>query len=412
MKRLLYLFLLVACSNIYAQINFEPGYFIDNKGLKKECLIKNVAWKNNPVTFDYKLSENAEAQQALLKDVASFEVSGYKFIRFTVQMDRSSNQIDYLASNRSFNPVAATVFLKVLIEGTINLYSYEEGNLVKYFVSTGSHTEAEVTQLLFKKYVDDGSILENNYYQQQLLNFMRDEAYPVSTFEKLQYTKDRLTKIILKYNGSKGEVSDMTQTQNKGSFNLKVTAAAGLASISTTDVVYRYAAMDGTGYGAVDYDFKSAVQVGIGLEAECVLPFNNNKWSLFANPSLQFCTVSDDVRTTFGGTVTTRNWEIKYNVLEIPFGARHYMYLNSNAKIYLEAAYNLAVLVGNTSIDRNGAKLYDVSTSSNFALGAGFSYKSKMGIGVRYHLNRELLQYNIASATYSSIGLILNYKIL
>ena len=51
------LFLLIAIlyqTASFAQINFEPGYIINNQGVKTECFIRNVAWKNSPVTFDYK----------------------------------------------------------------------------------------------------------------------------------------------------------------------------------------------------------------------------------------------------------------------------------------------------------------------------------------------------------------------
>jgi len=55
MKKLFtFLLMLTACFT-YSQINYEAGYFIDNNGKKTECLIKNVAWKNSPLNFEYKL---------------------------------------------------------------------------------------------------------------------------------------------------------------------------------------------------------------------------------------------------------------------------------------------------------------------------------------------------------------------
>ncbi|NQX83980.1 MAG: class I tRNA ligase family protein [Mycoplasmataceae bacterium] len=43
-----------------AKIKFEQGYFINNQGVKIECLIKNTDWRNNPSNFLHKLSEKGD----------------------------------------------------------------------------------------------------------------------------------------------------------------------------------------------------------------------------------------------------------------------------------------------------------------------------------------------------------------
>ncbi|WP_116788042.1 hypothetical protein [Flavobacterium psychrotrophum] len=409
MKKSLLFIAILAPIVMLAQIKFEAGNFTGNNNNTTNCFIKNLAWKNTPDSFEYKLSENGEIKTALLKDVASFEVGGYQFTRFIVDIDRSEKSIQSLTSDKVFHPENTTIFLKILVEGTINLYSYEDGNLVKYFISTGNHENAK--QLLYKQYLKDSSILENNLYKQELINIMRDEGYSITTFERLQYNKESLSRLIIKYNTDKGTVTDHTQTQNKTSFNFKVTASTGLASLKTSGAVYRYGGIGGGGYSTVNYNFGNAIVPGFGFEAECVLPFNNNKWSLFVNPSLQFYNKTDDITTTYGGTTNTSTWSFKYNFIEIPFGARHYMFLNTNSKVYLEAAYTLAVLLKSTSIERGGVAIYDASSSSGLAIGTGFTYKERASIGFRYAVKRELLQYNVASASYSSIGIILGYKI-
>ena len=67
MKRILPFLALLAFTASFSQITYQPGYFINNSGSKTECLIKNVAWKDNPVEFDYKLSEGADNQKGLTK---------------------------------------------------------------------------------------------------------------------------------------------------------------------------------------------------------------------------------------------------------------------------------------------------------------------------------------------------------
>ena len=44
--------------NVLTQIRFEPGYFVNNSCERINCLIKNVEWKNNPINFAYRFTEN------------------------------------------------------------------------------------------------------------------------------------------------------------------------------------------------------------------------------------------------------------------------------------------------------------------------------------------------------------------
>ena len=60
--------------NGYSQIIFEKGYLINNSNEKIECLIKNNDWKNNPETFEYKLSENSEPAIADVKSAKEFGI--------------------------------------------------------------------------------------------------------------------------------------------------------------------------------------------------------------------------------------------------------------------------------------------------------------------------------------------------
>ncbi|MEX0314438.1 MAG: tRNA modification GTPase, partial [Allomuricauda sp.] len=153
-KHLFFLLTLALSFNCYAQISYEKGYFIENNGKKVECFIENVDWKNNPTEFKYKLSESSESIKVGITKVKEFSVQNYsKYIRANVKIDRSSSNINQLSSTR--NPVfkEETLFLKILVEGTSNLYYYEDGNLIRYFYSKDGHHNLE--QLIFKYYLKD-----------------------------------------------------------------------------------------------------------------------------------------------------------------------------------------------------------------------------------------------------------------
>src|SRR4051812_47338963 len=112
MKKTIALLLLILPLLSYAQITFQQGYFIENAN-KTECLIKNLAWKNNPVSIEYKLRENETVQVKTIKEISEFSVNdAYKYKRYTVAVDRSGIAIDKLSDKKDPKWKTETLFLK------------------------------------------------------------------------------------------------------------------------------------------------------------------------------------------------------------------------------------------------------------------------------------------------------------
>ncbi len=390
MKRILLVLAFLASTATFAQITFQPGYFINNNGNTTECLIKNVAWKDNPAEFEYKTSDGAETQKALIKDVAAFGVQGYKFKRYNVSIDRSYTIMDLMSSSAVPEWETKTAFLKVLVEGNATLYQYEEGNLVKYFISTGDHTAPE--QLMYREHRDNGEIRKNNKFRQQLYNIMRDKMPEMAPFEKLRYLKNELVPLFVEYNGNSSEAADLSASQNRSSVNFKITPGVGMAGIIIESRVNN----------GISYKFDTKPTFRIGAEVEYLMPFNNNKWALFADPNIQFYKSE--------GSEGVYEWQADYKFIELPFGARHYMFLNADSKLFIDLAFTLSMNVGDPYIQYNAVKV-GIEKSSNFAAGAGFAHK-RYSAELRYGFGRGLTNlYDTWGATYSSVGLILGYKI-
>lgn len=395
------LFLLITTIG-FAQINFEPGYFITNDGAKTECLIKNLAWQDNPTEFDYKLTADAEPKKATISTVAEINVNGYKFVRYTVDIDRSSKFTGEMTFVKEPEYKKETLFLKTLVEGKANLYVYEYNNLVKYFYSVAPHNTAQ--QLLYKEYRVGSSIKENNLYKQQLFNIMRTPNNNVNDFKDVAYKRESLVKLFVNYNGNSGEVKNLAATQNKGYVNFKITPGVSLATVEVINTA--------RGNQNINHTFKSEPVFRIGFEAEYVMPFNNNKWSIFTDPNVQFYKASEIQTTTvYEIYEVERAWEAKYNFLELPFGVRHYMFLNEKSKFFVDLSYALAFELGDGTIKYNNAQPLETSKSSNFALGAGYSY-SRYSAQLKYSFGRGILGDVINwDASYNSLGLILGYRV-
>ena len=196
----------------YAQIKFEKGYFIDNHGERTECLIRNTDWKNNPVTFEYKLTEDSEINTAVLEEVKAFGISNISsYQRFTVDVDRSTENLNKLSKNKGAEFSRETLFLKLLVEGKANLYLYEEGNMRRYFYS---ENDSVVTPLVYKLYKAPGNKLGKNHeYRRQLWNHLKCGDVDMKRFERIDYTKKDLIAYFMEYNQC--EDADVTDYEAK-----------------------------------------------------------------------------------------------------------------------------------------------------------------------------------------------------
>lgn len=389
MKRAIALLLLLLPVTAFCQITYQPGYFIEN-GKKTECLIRNYAWKNNPVSIEYKTSEDGETKTKTIKEISEFNVDAYKYKRFNLNIDRSGVTLEQLSNSKEAEWKSETLLLKILVEGKANLYQYENGNVIKYFFSTGDHSKAE--QLLYKEYRKEGRVAENNIFRQQLYNLMKDSGKAMGKFANVRYKKDALVELFTEYNGSNGlDVVNHTEKQNKSSVNIKVTAGASLSSVNIKNN------MSGD-----YYDFGTNVSYRIGAEFEYIMPFNNNKWSLFAEPNYQTFDKS--------GNKGTMKMDADYKYIEIPVGFRHYMFLNPKAKLFISGAYVMALPMGDGYVQYSGSRL-EIENNSAFAAGAGFTYNNKYSIEIRHNFTHGVINYPVWEAGYNTTALILAYKV-
>ena len=150
MKKISFTIILFLSVQIYAQIKFESGYLIDNFGVRKSCFIKNMDWAKNPEEFEYKIIENGEIQKGNLLNVNEFGTDeGNKYIKMVFDFDKSTEIVSQISSTSAPELIKKTGFLKVLVEGKINLYVYNSNfGTAKYYISKeGGKPEA----LIYKK---------------------------------------------------------------------------------------------------------------------------------------------------------------------------------------------------------------------------------------------------------------------
>ncbi len=407
MKQYLFLFLVFTISiDTYSQIGYEQGYFIDSIGNKTTCLIKNIDWKNNPEYFEYKRSEDSNIQTATIEMVQEFGVDNFsKYIRATVQIDKSSESVNTLSKNR--NPLfeEETVFLKALVEGDASLYEYVSSNLRRYFyrLKTGN-----IEPLIFKRFkTDDNLVGENNRFRQQLWNDVKCPDFKMSKIQNLNYSKNELTKYFLAYSLCQDQEPTYVIPKNQNKLiHLTLRPRLNKTSLTISD------------YSTIrDADLGINNNFAFGIEVEFVSNFNKNKWGFAFEPTYQNFNskISLEVPNVSGGNLIIN---ANYSSIELPVSLRHYFLLNEKSKIFVNVSFiydiPISSLIEYNRADGSNIYLREVnSTSINFGYGIGYKYKDKFGLELRQQTTRSLELSNISDGktNYNTLSLILGYSI-
>ncbi len=405
MKKQLLFLLTILSFNCYSQISFENGYYIDNNNQKINCLIKNVDWKNNPIEFEYKLSENSESNKKTIKSVKEFGINNIsKYIRGSVKIDRSSNNINDLNYDNRPEFKEEELFLKVLIAGKITLYEYVDGNLTRYFYEK---EESNIEQLVFKRYkTNENKVGKNNRYKQQLWNNLKCPNFKMKKIESLDYKKNDLVNFFIEYhNCNNQEYDNFEEKQERDLFNLTIRPRISNSSLTIQNSVSN----------SRDTDFENKIGFGFGVEAEYILPFNKNKWAIAIEPTYQnFKTEKTTNVNNVSGGILIAN--VDYSSIEIPVGLRHYFFLNNNSKIFINASYIFDISskssIEFTRGDGSNLNSLEIETRSNLAFGLGYKHNDKYSLEFRYQTPREILEsYSFWNSEYKTLSIIFGYSL-
>jgi hypothetical protein len=391
-KQLLLLLTTILSLNCYSQISFEKGYFIDNTNQKTNCLIKNIDWKNNPTEFEYKPSENSESEKATIKSIKEFGIDNtLKYVRSTLNIDRSSVILSNLSNDRDPLFKEEELFLKVLVEGKANLYLFEDGNLRRYFYNKGNTV---IEQLVFKSYkTSNNKIGKNNRFKNQLWTNLKCPNFKITKVENLDYQKNDLIDFFVEYNECNGEKNiNYEENQKKDLFNLSIRPGFNSSSLSIQNNVS----------SSRNTDFENELGFRFGIEAEFIMPFNKNKWSLIIEPTYQYFKSEKEI--------TNQSVKADYKSIEIPVGIRHYFFLNENSKIFINGSF-IFDLSSNSIINFSPGSDLEIKTRNNLAFGIGYKHNDKYSLELRHQTNREVLSNYISwSSDYQTLSVIFGYS--
>ena len=413
MQRIMFVVLLAISFTAVSQVQYEPGYLINDQGQKQEVLILNKDWRSNPSEFTYKLSEAGEPETGNILDVKEFGVGDYlKFGRFKVSIDRSGESLRNISTKAEPEFSEETVFLKQLVAGDVNLYVYEEGVLERFFLS---NEKIEITPLVHKKYLKESRMVTNNQFRQQLYNLASCGETTPEEFNKTEYTQKDLIAYLISYHDCRqAEYFIFKEEGKKLKVNFALKAGLDFSSLSVKKGMY----VKGS-----EFDLKPSLR--IGAEMEVVMPFNRNKWAVFVEPTYTRQKVEEN------GILSNELYNphevdllIDYQFLSILTGARHYFYLNKESKIFLSGGATFDVpFKTHVYIDRDDRyeldpELNKTRLDAHFNLGIGFNYQ-KWSAEARYNSPRTVTGSSEVFSHYfldwesetTSFSLLLGYRL-
>lgn len=414
MKNNILLFLLCSFSlfTAHSQIKYEAGYIIDNTGNRIDVLILNKDWRDNPSEINYKIGESGEVQTAGVEEVKEFGIgNSSRYNSFLVSIDQSKDQTNALSTSAEPDFLKKRVFLKQLLSGKAALYSYREGVLTRFFYATDEQTPEA---LIFKRFKKDNRIAENNSFRQQLYTNLNCRSLSADAFRKIEYSEDDLVEFFADYNSCENSDFNILEDETPGgNFNFYLKGGMLFSSIAVE-----------RGLEAKEADFSFDPGFVLGVEAEYVMPFNRNKWSLLLEPTYQS-------HVKEGQLVNNTNFEFNdaYLTLDMTFisvagGVRHYLFLNESSKFFINAGVAFDVPINTEVVIDRGekyqmkAELDELTTQAYFLGGVGFNYANRFSAEVRYYSSKKTTGERTVADNYmlqwdadiSSLAVILAYR--
>jgi hypothetical protein len=399
MKNHLYLITLLLFLNITsrAQIGFEDGYFINETDEKIQCLIRNRDWKKNPTGFEYKLTKDSRVQTAGIQTVKEFGIKGFsKYIRATVDIDRSGTLPGKLSTVREPVFHNETVFLKVLVDGASPLYFFTDEDVTRYFIKSDDST---IEQLIYKRFLKDYGVVTNYDFRYQLFSNFSYQGITINDVQDVNYLKKDLERFFLKMNGNAGHNEIYYENNRKDVFNLTLRPGMNFSRLDSRNAAYkRY---------ATEFDMKTNLR--FGMEAEYILPYNKNKWAIILEPTYQYYYATKPSADFYTSKIT-------YESIEIPVGFRYYIFLNDNSKMFLNTSLMLDLDIHSEIrlFFDNGkiAETLDIRSGINNASGIGFKFKNRYSMEMRYQTDRHILAtYKAWYTNYKTFSMVFGYTL-
>ena len=382
--QLILLFLAMTLMSV-AQTKFKEGYIVSNSHERIDCMIRNLGNEESASSYEYRLKGSKKVDDITLSKIEEFGIDNeLKCIRALILLDTSRDRISNIKDTVP-NWEEGHAYLKVLVEGELaSLYSYYDQGISTYFFSTGDNV---IQPLVYKKYSLEVTptvveqILYNKTYQDQLELYLPCDDFQDAS--KLSYTKKDLVDYFVNYHICKSAYYHQYKSAHpkKGVLLIKPTLNLNRAQLGIRDPID----------SAPKVYFEKTNSISFGAEVEYIFPFNNYRWSVFAEANYLSYTPKTLLFDNILNPDSYDGYSLDYKSIDFPIGINYYIHLNPNNRIFIRGAFAPHIILSDSYISFTEARKNDFSTSSRLLFGAGYNFRN-FGIEFRYYTPVNLTQ--------------------
>lgn len=252
-----------------SQVNFEPGYILQQNGDTTHGYIDDRHWKINPDYIYFNPGHDGLTMRYGPSAIAGFGMRGAIYKSAAVDREQALNSFGTQKFESTVLTKRDTVFLKTLIGGTKRLlYLGDENEYNQFYIDQ----DGKYTLLLYKRYLkmQDGKTgyLENRTYIGQLIDYLKDCPGIAGELTEIKYKRKELQQLFLNY------YSCIHSSAVFQSIKEKITTQTGfLIGMSNTKINLKKT----NPYAGVTFNSSSMISGGLYLDQ--VYPFNQHKYS-------------------------------------------------------------------------------------------------------------------------------------
>lgn len=365
----------------------QPGYYITSEGQRAEGFFKTSNFYD-AATLEFRKAEDSDFTKLDTGNVQEYGINEqFRFRKFTI--DNSS------------------LFVNTVIDGNASLYSsLVEKEIVYYYTVTGKQ-DLPIKLEVVPARGREARKAENNQFREQLKKDVSCQDSKVN-YDRLQYKESALAEVFTLYNQCTGATQITYKNSSAKMTPVCFTLFAGLHNMN-----YNIDNM------STPYEDSNTLSAGLGIEG--AYRFGKGNFEIFAK--LEFEHFSTTIKKNFPQPTgyITNYFDINTTVFDLFAGPRYNFIINTNNKIFVDAAFGLSVPVGDMSesseltngpsitlISREKHEL-DTAVCGNF--GIGYTYKNKYGFALRYETNREFFNNSNTGYTgqFNRIGINVRY---
>lgn len=312
MNKIFTFFCLLMIHSLFAQTNYELGYYVGESGEMVDGESSEISIENFPDVFYFKKGKKVEEISTATVSKIKFGTRVFEKRDFYYDPSLRLN-IDEMSTQSDIDLVNHSAFVELLVNGEYKLYKYVEKGVSIFFYEDLSNN---LVLLQYKKYINSRQeINENKTFQIQLKNTLPNPAFQSEyAYESLKYNDEDLIDYFKKVNGKH-------LVANKKS-KLKFNIFAGYA-VHTMDINF-----------LSDIPSKSYSHITVIPEIEYVLNVNKlNTTSFYLNAKLH------TIKKEFIEPYVRENWhhQVNYQSLFIAFGAKQYFLSSNKTAFYVKA---------------------------------------------------------------------------